>query len=203
MRGIQSEGYWTGHAKEIHRLAHAGFIYGADAMKRKKKSAFTIVLVMPSYPLLGVMLAAVAVAVHASIHSHGENQSLASVTQTARWILNRMTHEIRTAAAVDSTETQISIIPPDDGSDVQQIQYEFSDSTLYYRQTINGSVEESILLGSADDVTVSTFHVIREVGLDWQGLPCTKSITVRLGLVIDNQTFWVTASASPRRNQEY
>ena len=169
----------------------------------KRNSAFTIAELLLTLALLGVLLAGLAVAIDASMLSYRENEKIATATQAARVILNRMTTEIRTAAAVDSTSTQITIVPPDDGSGLEQIQYDYAEGALYYRRTINGATASYVLLGAGDEVTVSSFAVLREVGLDWQGTPCTKSITVRLSLLVKNETFAVTASASPRRNQLY
>ncbi len=150
-----------------------------------------------------MLLAAIAIALHASILSYNENDKIASITQTARSILDRMMRDVRTAAAVDSTTTQLTVIPPDDGSGLTQIQYDYVEGTLYYRRTVSGQTTSHVLLGPDDEITINAFTIIREIGIDWQGTSCTKSITVRLGLTVANQNFALTASAAPRRNQLY
>ena len=155
--------------------------------------------------ILAVLLAAIALAVHASIASYQENDKIASVTQSARFVLNRIVNDIRTAAAVDSTSTKLTIIPPDDGSGLQQIQYEYDSSShaLVYRRTVNGQTTSHTLIGGGDEARLTVFYVLRETGTDWQGLPCTKSIKLRMGFTVDDNDFAVTASADPRRNQLY
>ena len=170
---------------------------------RRNRRAFTLIEMLLAIALLAALLAAVAAGVHASFHSYAENEDIAAATQSARAILIRLTTEVRTAAAVDSTDTQLTIIPPDDGSGLQQVQYEFTGGTLYYRRTANGNTTSHVLLGPGDEAVVTTFHVLREVGLDWQGVPCTKSVTVRLELHADNAPLAMTVSACPRRNQDF
>ncbi len=170
---------------------------------RKQQKGFTLLELLISISLLAMLMASVAAAVHASLQSSTENTKLAALTQSARSVLNRITHDVRTAAAVDVTSTAVTIIPPA-GSGMDQIQYEFADGVLYYRRTVSGSQESFVLIGSADEnVTVGSFLVLSEIGLDWQGVSCTKSVTVTLGLTSGSNTLTVTASASPRRNQTF
>jgi hypothetical protein len=157
--------------------------------------------------LLALLLSAAAVAVHGSLDSHAENTRMAAATQAARVVLNRITRDIRTAAAVDSTagSSVLRVIPPDDGSGLTQIEYEhdYSNKRLLYRRTVGGETTTSTLLGGDDGIEVRVFYLTYELGQDWQGLDCTKSVTIHLAFDSDNQTVDVTASGSPRRNQTY
>ena len=162
--------------------------------------AFTLVEVLLTLTILAMLLASVAVAVHASLQSYTANESIASVTQASRVILSRMMREIRTAGDVDSTDTQLTITPPDDGSGLEQIQYEYTDGRLYYRRTVNGVRSDHVLLGDgADQIVISAFSIVREDNA--QGIPV--SVKVRLVLNRDGANFAVTASAAIRRNREY
>jgi hypothetical protein len=86
---------------------------------------------------------------------------------------------------------------------VERIEYEFAAKTLYYRRTSGGQTTTEVLLGGSDEVKVQAFAASYVTGQDWQGYTCTKTVKVRLELTVDNRTFTMTASASPRRNQLY
>jgi len=151
--------------------------------------------------ILGMLLASVAAAFHASLFSYDENEEIAAVTQSARWALNRILADVRTAAAVETTGSRITIIPPDE-SDPDELEYEYVDGALYYRRTISGQTTSQTLLGDGD-ISLDVFAVQSTTGEDWQGLTCTKNVTIRMQFSADNQTFTMTVSASPRRNQTY
>lgn len=173
-----------------------------------RSSGFTLVELLLGLAISAMLLAAIAAAVHASLMSYQENEKSASLTQTARAVLNRLVNDVRTAQAVTSTETSLTIIPPDNGSGITEVQYDFTGGQLLYRVTQNGTQSSHVLVdgpagAGANEAQISAFTVLREVGLDWQGFECTKSATVRLVLSIDGDTFGVTATAAPRRNQTY
>jgi len=172
-------------------------------MKCRQRTSFTIVEVLMSLAILAMLMSAVGAAVHACLHSYNENTEIAALTQAARSILYRMTRDVRRAAAVEPTSSLLTIFPPDDGSGVTQIQYELVNGALIYRRTVDGSDTDYPLLGSDDEVTVQAFEVDWETGKDWQGLDCTRNVTLHLTLLVDGQTFSSTASAAPRRNQLY
>ncbi len=184
------------------RLDNSQLARDKRRVKYRSIGAFTLIELLLALSLLSTLMVAVGVAVDASLYSYAENEKIADFNQVARVILTRMSHEIRTAAAVDSTDSEITIIPPG-GGDVTQIQYAFEGGTLYYRRTTGSGMTESVLVAGDENVHLTTFYVIRETGLDWQGLSCTKSLTIRMGFTSGGETFWITASASPRRNQLY
>jgi len=174
---------------------------------RPMKRAFTIAELLLSLALLAILLAAIGAAVHASIHSYQENDKIATAAQTARSILYRLTKEVRTADAVDTTTSSVSIIPPDTTGVV--IEYEFTGGTLYYRRIVNGSPSEHVLLGPSDAAVPTGFVVSRVDGTvtrDVGGVPtvlvCTKQVTVTLSVDAGGEAYTVTASACPRRNQD-
>ncbi|MHC4984266.1 MAG: hypothetical protein ACYTF6_14005, partial [Planctomycetota bacterium] len=115
--------------------------------------------------------------------------------------------DVRTAAAVNryAGPTVVCIIPPATGGGAQQIEYEYDENagTLLYRVTVDGNPTTHMLLGGNDGTTVTAFDVTYVAGQDWQGLDCTKSVTVHLEFKIDGQTYAATTSAAPRRNQLY
>lgn len=166
----------------------------------KKNPGFTLVEALLALTLLAMLLASVAVAIHASLQSYTANERIASVTQASRVILSRMMSEVRAADDVDSSGTQLTIWPPADGSGLQKIQYEYIDGKLHYRRTVNGVQSDDILTGDgADEIAISTFSIVREDSS--KGVPL--SVKVRLVLDRGPASFAVTASAAIRRNQQY
>ncbi len=166
----------------------------------KKNPGFTLVEVLLALTMMAMLLASVAVAIHASLQSFAANDRIASVTQASRVILSRMMSEVRTATDVDSSATLLTITPPVDGSGLEQIQYEYIDGKLHYRRTVNGVQSDDILTGDgADEIVISTFSIVREENSEQVPL----SVKVRLVLDRGPARFAVTASAAIRKNQEY
>lgn len=166
----------------------------------KNNRGFTLAEVLLSLAMLAMLLASVAVAIHASLQSYTANDRIASVTQTSRVILSRMMAEVRSADDVDSSDTQLTIWPPVDGSGLQQIQYEYTGGELHYRRTVNGVQSDDILTGDgADEIVIRAFSIVREES--GEGVPL--SVKVRLVLERGTASFAVTASAAIRRNQQY
>ncbi len=170
------------------------------------RAGFTVMELLISLALLAMLLASAGIAVHAAITSQNENARLAAATQAARVVLNRLTRDVRTAAAVDyySPSDVLRIVPPEDGSGLEQIEYtiDYGQGKLLYRTTAGGETTSHTLLGD-NDIRVITFFATHEIGQDWQGLDCTKSVTVNLAFEVNGRRFTQTVSAAPRRNQQY
>ena len=176
----------------------------SDVARRPNNTGFTLIEILLAVTIAGLLMAAVGTAFHASMTSYRENQKIAAVTQTARSVLNRMTRDIRAAAAINVQPLQVTIVPVDDGSGTEEIRYEYDydNQRLYCRRTVGGTTTSYPLLGG-DGVEAVTFYATSKLGKDWQDVTCTKSVTVRLEFRIGGQTCSVTATASPRRNQLY
>jgi len=176
-------------------------------MKTTSAKAFTVAELLVSLAIAAILMAAVATAVHGSLMNQTENAKIADASQAARFVLHRIMGDIRTAAAIDpyAGATMIKIVPPADGSGTQELKYQYNPSSesLNLSITVSGDTTTQTLFGGQDDVKVRSFHAIYELGQDWQGLQCTKSVTIRMEFEVRNQTFALTTSASPRRNLLY
>jgi prepilin-type N-terminal cleavage/methylation domain-containing protein len=164
---------------------------------------FTVVELLLALVILAILLTSAALAIHASMQSYTENDKIAAATQTGRSVLERITREVRTAAAVNSETpaSELQLIPPADGSGLQEIRYEHAGDTLYYHRTVNGTTTTYVLIGGQDDdVKVHSFSVTVD---EWEGRDCTKNVTVWLEVEVDDHRLALRASASPRRNQLY
>ncbi len=173
--------------------------------ERNRQCGFTLVEALISMAILAMLMTAIAAAIQASFDSYTENEKIATVTQTGRAVLDRMTREIRTAQAVSYDYTTLTIIPPADGSGVTQIDYQHDyEQGLLYTVTKNGTPTTYVLIGVGnDDVQIINFYIQQEMGKDWQDLDCTKSITISMELLIGDRSYQLTSTAAPRRNQLY
>jgi len=172
-----------------------------NMMNKTDESAFTLVEVMIALVVVALLLGALGAAVHATLYNYRQNEQIATVMQTGRSILDRMSREVRTAQAVDYADGNLTIIPPDDGSGITEIQYQQVGSELIYRLTKDGTQSSHTLIAGTDEVALSNFVITQQIGKDWQGFDCVKAITLELGLTIGGKQYGMTATARPRRNQ--
>jgi len=169
----------------------------------KNKEGFTLVELFLSLAIMAALMAAIAAAMQASFQSYSENEKLATAAQAARSALRRITDDIRTADAVEASGSGVRIIPPA-GSGVDLIEYEATDNgKLYYRRTVNGIPTEHILLGDDGELSVESFYVATEMVQDEQDQWYTVRANIRLDLSVGGRHVAISASAAPRRNQEY
>ena len=170
---------------------------------RPRRTGFSLVEAILGLAILAILMTALGTAVHSTMESFRENERLATFSQVARAVLNRMTRDIRSAAAVDANSTSITIIPPADANGLQQVRYWYDPAAkvLRYRRTIYGTPYTHVACGEGG--TLTSFSVATQSGLDWQGLTCIKNIRVTMALKLGTETFTVSASASPRRNQVF
>ncbi len=180
----------------------------------RKNSGFTVVELLLAVAIMAMLLASVAIAMQAALGSYRENEKIAEVMQMSRAVLNRMMSEVRTADAVNSESPQHisiipplnSIIPPLNSEHVTEIEYELVDGALYYRRTVNGEEVTQTFISSDENVQIQfTVTTPPELGtaVDEEGVTYTyiKSVTINLTLSSGSNTFKLTASACPRRNQ--
>jgi hypothetical protein len=156
--------------------------------------------------MTAVLLTAVGAAVDASFNSFDQNERISDTTQTARAILGRLSNEVRTADAVTTTATTVSIIPPANAQGLSLIVYDYANGTLTMSRTVNGAVTVATLLDNTGDVRLSEsnpFVVTPTMGTDSHGVTCTRGVSVRLTIYDGNVPLSLTASASPRRNQSF
>ncbi|MBS3735013.1 MAG: prepilin-type N-terminal cleavage/methylation domain-containing protein [Phycisphaerae bacterium] len=166
---------------------------------------FTLVEVLIALALFALLMAAMGTAVHGALDSHAENTDLASATQGARVALQRICHDIRTAASVDpyaGTGT-LRLVPPED-VDAIQIDYvhDANEQQLLYCVTDGAGQTDHVLLGGDDGIDVTAFVVDHEIADDGEET-YIRSTTFALTFEVDGESLTVTASAAPRRNQTY
>lgn len=102
-------------------------------MNTKHKTAFTLIELLMSLMILGMLMAAVAVAFDASVKNYQANEGIYRTVNTGRQALLRITNDVRIAQAVASigigtgfdSLTELTLKTPDN----QDITYRFDSST--------------------------------------------------------------------------
>jgi prepilin-type N-terminal cleavage/methylation domain-containing protein len=126
--------------------------------RSKSNSGFTLVEVLLSLAILGMLLAAAALAFNASATNYSENEAMFKAMNTARQALLRITTEIRTAqdvalmpSATDPDNSQCSM-HTSDGRDITY-RYNSGNNTLYLDDNI-----ASTSYVMCENVTAITFE---------------------------------------------
>jgi prepilin-type N-terminal cleavage/methylation domain-containing protein len=131
-----------------------------------KKSArgFTIVELLISLMITGMLLAAVASAIHASSVNYNANESIFKSMNIARLTLLRITAEIRTAQGVVVSEasTQCSLVTTD-GADITYL-YDDAEKILYLVTNDDATDADHVLCENVTDVTFTRTTYASEPG---------------------------------------
>ncbi len=174
----------------------------APTIRSNNRQGFSLIEMMIALALMSALIVSLGAALNAALNANTENTKLSEASQTGRAILNRICQDIRTASAVTTTATSITILPPDNDDDLTQIEYELDAGKLYLRRTVDGTETSYVLLGDTNDnVTVATFTITSQAGVDYEDVACTATVNIDLKLDYDGNQFSLTASASPRQNQ--
>jgi prepilin-type N-terminal cleavage/methylation domain-containing protein len=108
--------------------------------RNKFTAGFTIAELLISLAVVGILLAAVAVAFNASIINYRENNDIFNAVNSARQALTRITTQLRTANAVNpnSPNNECALITAS-GEDITY-RYNSGDKTLYLETNGNSYV---------------------------------------------------------------
>lgn len=165
--------------------------------KTKSNAGFTLVEVLLSLAILGMLLAAVALAFNASAVNYSQNEAMFKAMNTARQALLRITTEIRTA-------DDVGIIPDDDPSDYSQCSILTSDSrniTYRYNSANNTLYLDDNLTSSSyvmcENVTAMTFKRTTVPGSDPAAI---RSVRISITVVADGLSQTLATAAVVRRN---
>jgi len=167
--------------------------------KAKSKDGFTLVEVLLSLAILGMLLAAVALAFNASAVNYSENEAMFKAMNTARQALLRITTEIRTAQDVALIGTgpgddpldnsQCSMHTPD-GRDITY-RYDSGDNTLYLDDNLASS---SYVM--CENVTAMTF----ERAYVPDDPSAVRSVCISITVAADGLSQTLATAAVVRRN---
>lgn len=150
-------------------------------------SGFTVIEMLISLAIMGILLAALAAAFSASMINYQENEKIFRNINAARQALIRMTGEIRTAGTVNPSEPphRCSLINDND----EDITFEYRLGKLYIITNSNGN--EYVL---CENVSACTFaKTPTDSGLD------TKSVQIALTIQSGNYEQKLVAAAVVRK----
>ena len=157
-------------------------------------AAFTIAELLVALAIMGILLAAIAVAFNASIINYRENESTFEAANAARQALFRITSQLRTASAVDpnAPANECTLIAAN-GDDITY-RYDSGDDKLYL--ITNADLFDSDYL-LCDNVTAMTFT--RNTATEG---PLTYVKSVQISITVESGNVQQTFSAAVviRRN---
>jgi prepilin-type N-terminal cleavage/methylation domain-containing protein len=163
--------------------------------KRPKKSirGFTIVELLLALMITGMLLAAIASAIHASSVNYNANESIFKSMNIARLTLLRITAEIRTAQAVAVTEpsTQCSIITTD-GDDITYL-YNDAENKLYLVTNDDTSDADYVLCENVTDVTFTRTTYASDPGI-------VKDVMISITTQVGDVSQTLSSAAVLRKN---
>jgi len=169
--------------------------------RNKFTAGFTIAELLISLAVVGILLAAVAVAFNASIINYRENNDIFKAVNSARQALFRITTQLRTAYTVDpyspSNECSLITVITAGGEEIREditYRYNSSDKKLYLVTNDNLTDSDYVL---CDNVAAMTFtkDIVTEGSL-------TKVKSVQISITVGSGNTQRTASAAAviRRN---
>jgi type II secretory pathway component PulJ len=144
--------------------------------------------------IASILLAAIAVAINASVINYRENEDIFKVINSARQALLRITNHIRTADAADpnSPANECSLITA--GGDDITYQYNNTDNTLYLITNYDLTDPDYVL---CENVTAMTFT--KQTFVE-NAITKVRSVQVSITVVHGNAEQKISAAAVIRRN---
>lgn len=162
--------------------------------KRKIRAGFTIVEMLVSLAIMGILLTAVALAFDASARNYQQNTDIFKATSNVRTALSRITAQLRTAQAVNTSEadTQCSFVTSD-GTDITYL-YVQAENKLYLVTNDDLSDDDYLM---CDNVTAMTFT--KTIG-DNAGVSFVRGVQISMTVKSGQVQKTMSAAAVIRRN---
>lgn len=163
--------------------------------KTKTRSGFTLVEIMISLAVLGMLMAAVGVAFNASAINYAANRDMFQAISTARQAMMRITSDLRTAVAVADSEpaTQCSMVT----SDGRDITYQFNagENILYLVVNSGADAGSYVLCRNVNAMTFSRTAAADDASI-------IKSVRLSMTVTVGDESQSVSSAAVIRRNME-
>lgn len=163
---------------------------------RNTRYAFTIAELLIALAITGILLAAVAVALNASIINYSRNEDIFKAVNSTRQALSRITTRLRTAQAVDpnAPPNKCTLITAE-GDDITY-RYDNTDNKLYLITNDDLSDADYVL---CDNVTATTFMKTKEFDVElnrWY----VKSVQISITVVVGNTQRTASTAVVIRKN---
>jgi len=158
----------------------------------KYKTGFTVAELLIALAISAMLLVAVATAFNASATNYQENEAIFKTINNARQALFRMTSQLRTASAVDSTapSNECSFITAA-GEDITY-QFRSTENKLYL--ITNSDAQEYVLCDNVTSMTFTKTSVIVDTVI------IVKNVQISMTVVSGNVQKTISAAAAIRRN---
>lgn len=159
----------------------------------KHVRGFTIVELLVTLMITGMILAAIGGAISASATNYRVNEDMFKAMNTARLTLLKITTEIRTAqaVAVGEAETRCSILTSD-GSDITY-SYNADEDTLYLITNDDLADEDYVMCENLSDVTFTRRTLPSDPGM-------VKDVKISITANIGDVTQKMSSAAVVRNN---
>jgi prepilin-type N-terminal cleavage/methylation domain-containing protein len=159
---------------------------------------FTLIEILISLVILGMMMAAVGLAFNASVTNYTSNANMFQAMSTARQAMMRMTSDLRTATAVSSTDpaTQCSMTT----ADGRNITYQFDSASNRLNLVVNiGPSPGTYVL--CRNVSALTFtRTSAPADPPDHPLAYVKNVRINMSVTVGNEVQTVASAAVIRRN---
>ncbi|MDT8303913.1 MAG: hypothetical protein RQ760_20695 [Sedimentisphaerales bacterium] len=161
--------------------------------RKAHESGFTVAEFLLALAIASTLLAAIAVAINASIINYQENEDMFKAINSARQALLRITSELRTADTVApfSPDNECSLFRANGVDDITY-QYNNTDNKLYLIDNVSGS---SYVL--CENVTAMTFTKQKFVD---NSVTKVRSVQISITVAHGNAERKISAAAVIRRN---
>lgn len=177
--------------------------------KTKSKAGFTLVEIMVSLIVVGMIMAAVALAFNASVASYTANEDMFQAMSAARQAMIRMTSDIRIANTVNDAEpaTQCSMFIPigstPDPLDQRHVTYQFDGANNLLNLIVHSDDDSPTPAGTyvlCRNVTALTFARTEVPGITPKEI---KSVRISMTVTVGSESQTVSSAAVLRRNLEF
>jgi prepilin-type N-terminal cleavage/methylation domain-containing protein len=166
--------------------------------KAKSNAGFTLIEILLSLAIMGMVMAAVAMAFNASAVNYNQNEAMFKAMNTARQVLLRITTEIRTAQSValigagagdDPDNSRCSMITADSRNVTYR--YNSGNNTLYLDD--NDASSSYVMCENVTAITFERTPVPDE--------PANiRSVRISMTVSVDNLSQTLATAAVVRRN---
>ena len=160
---------------------------------RCKCGGFTLMEILVSLILLGMLMTAVGVAVHASMTNYRENEDMFRAISTGRQALMRITTDLRTASDVSSSDPAGQCTINLDSNADWDIAYQLDDAadTLYLVIDPDGAPEPHVLCRNVTALTFTRTPATADPA---------RNVRISMTVTVGNCSQTVSSAAVIRRN---
>jgi prepilin-type N-terminal cleavage/methylation domain-containing protein len=160
----------------------------------KRSAGFTLIEVLTSLFVMGLLMAAMAVAFEAAANSYTEHDKMYRAMAAARGAMLRMTSQIRTAHAVDESQgSNICSIITDDGSDITY-SYNSTENKLYYITNDITTDQDYILCENVTDASFTKATAVKGMQT------IVRNVQISLEVTVEGVSQKISTGAVVRKN---